>query len=206
MAVEPNRYERRSIRLKNYDYHQPNAYFVTICTLNRFHLFGEINDGEMWLSSVGEMINTIWFEIPIYYPNVDIDAFVIMPNHIHGIIILLENHTVGAVPCDRPKPGQPQGVAPTLSLPEVLHRFKSLTTKRYIDGVKYSGWPPFPGRLWQRNYWEHVIRNRRTLEAVRRYIMHNPMRWDMDRYNADAIGLDPLAKQLWRTLQTSNKS
>jgi len=110
MAAGPNRRERRSIRLKNYDHTQPGAYFVTICTLNRIHLFGEIIDGEMWLNPAGEMGKTIWHEIPLQYPYVEIDAFVIMPNHIHGIISIIENHSVGAVPCDRPKLGNHRGL------------------------------------------------------------------------------------------------
>jgi len=206
LVYDPIRHNRRSIRLKDYDYTKPGAYFVTICTMNLIHQFGEVIDGEISLSSAGEMVEATWHEIPPHYPHVEIDTFVIMPNHIHGIIILLEDDPVGAVPCDRPKAGQPQGVAPTLSLPEVIHRFKSLTTERYIDGVKYSGWPPFPGHLWQRNYWEHIIRNHRVLDAVRRYIKQNPMRWDMDRYNANAIGLDQLAEQLWKTLKASTRS
>ncbi len=114
MTYDSNRHNRQSIRLKDYDYTQPGAYFVTICTVNRIHLFGEIVDDEMVLNPAGEMVKVIWDEIPQHYPNVKIDAFVIMPNHIHGIIILIGNDAVGAVPCDRPKEGQPQGVAPTV--------------------------------------------------------------------------------------------
>jgi putative transposase len=107
MAGDLNPHDRRSIRLKNYDYTQSGAYFVTICTINRIHLFGEIIDGEMSLNPAGGMVKTIWHEIPAHYSYVEIDAFVIMPNHIHRIIILLENHSVGAVKGDRPKSGKP---------------------------------------------------------------------------------------------------
>ncbi len=75
-----------------------------------------------------------------------------------------------------------------------------MTTKRYVDGVKYSDWPPYIKRLWQRNYWEHIIRNERALDAVRRYIADNPQRWDLDRCNAKACGADRLAKGLWQTI------
>jgi len=129
---------------------------------------------------------------PNIIQGVEIDAFVVMPNHIHGVIIL-----AGAGPCACPvlgQPrgiGQPQGVAPTLSLPDVVHRFKTMTTKRYADGVEQCGWRPFPGRLWQRNYYEHIIRNEGDLKAIRRYIACNPLRWHLDRENARAIGTDP---------------
>jgi putative transposase len=146
------------------------------------------------------MVNDVWHEIPTHYSGIEIDAFVIMPNHIHGIIILIEDPPVGADPCVRPKSGQPQGVASTLSLPEAVHRFTTKTTKRYVDGVKYSDWPPYIKRLWQRNYWEHVIRSERALDAVRRYIAENPQRWDLDRCNAKACGADRLAKGLWQTI------
>ena len=145
----------------------------------------------MVLNDAGIMIQTVWQEIPNHYPGVNVDAFVVMPNHIHGIIIL-----VGAGPCACPNsgpcagPGQPQGVAPTLSLPDVVHRFKTMTTKRYAVGVKQHGWQPFPGRLWQRNYYEHIIRDDESLNRIRQYIAENPLRWYLDRENPNAIGVD----------------
>ena len=226
---------RRSIRLKGYDYSRAGAYFVTICVQNRECLLGKIvgagpcacpNSGpcacpnsdpractQMVLNDAGIMIQTVWQEIPNHYPGVNVDAFVVMPNHIHGIIIL-----VGAGPCACPDsgqpmvgatprgrsdnghpvvgagpcacPGQPQGVAPTLSLPDVVHRFKTMTTKRYAVGVKQHGWQPFPGRLWQRNYYEHIIRDDESLNRIRQYIAENPLRWYLDRENPNAIGVD----------------
>jgi len=196
---------RRSIRLKGYDYSRAGAYFVTICVQNRECLFGKIVGAgpcacpnsdpractQMVLNDAGIMIQTVWQEIPNHYPGVNVDAFVVMPNHIHGIIIL-----VGAGPRACPdsgpcaRPGQPQGVAPTLSLPDVVHRFKTMTTKRYAVGVKQHGWQPFPGRLWQRNYYEHIIRDDESLNRIRQYIAENPLRWYLDRENPNAIGVD----------------
>jgi REP element-mobilizing transposase RayT len=177
---------RRSIRLRGYDYSQAGAYFITICTQNRLCLFGEIVDGGMRLNAAGKMVKTVWDEIPAYYPSIDIDEFIVMPNHIHGIVSI-----VGAAPRGRPDPrgcGQAQGPAPTggpastrLSLPDVVHRFKTMTTKRYVDGVKRNDWPPFPGNLWQRNYWEHVVRNESELNRIREYIRHNPAKWQLDK-------------------------
>ncbi|MEA3359178.1 MAG: transposase [Thermodesulfobacteriota bacterium] len=167
---------RQSIRLRGYDYSQSGAYFVTICTQNKKCFFGNMVNDEMVLNDAGRMINMIWDELPFNYPGVNIDEFQIMPNHVHGIIIL-DN-------------GQPRGVAPTaaagLSLPDVVHRFKSLTTARYIRGVKQNQWPPFPGKLWQRNYYEHIVRDENELNEIRRYIRDNPRKWDLDRENPNA--------------------
>ncbi|MCI5195684.1 MAG: transposase [Candidatus Electrothrix sp. AW5] len=155
---------------------------------------------EISLTDAGRMVQTIWDEIPDHYPGVDIDEFRVMPNHIHGIVVL-SNPVVGADPCVRPDcrvrlyippsrqnhQGQARGPAPTepLSLPDVVQRYKSLTTNRYIDGVKQHGWPPFPGKLWQRNYWDHVIRNKTELHRIREYIRTNPARWQEDALHPD---------------------
>ena len=135
----------------------------------------------MRLNDAGRMIQTVWDEIPIHYPGIGINEFVVMPNHIHGLIML-----VGAGPRACPSLAQPR-VAPTpLSLPDVVHRFKTMTTKRYTDGVKQHGWAPFPAKLWQRNYWEHVIRNDLDLHEIREYIQNNPLKWELDSlYAAD---------------------
>jgi len=149
----------------------------------------------MVLNEAGQMVQIVWDKIPEHYLGIEKDEFVVMPNHIHGIIII-----VGVAPCGRPNNGrvhpvlrQPRGVAPTLSLPDVVHRFKTMTTKRYADGVKQNGWPPFPGRLWQRNYYEHIIRlsasgyaqadNENELDRIQKYIKNNPIKWDVDREN-----------------------
>jgi len=176
---------RRSIRLQGYNYANAVAYFVTICTQNRDCLFGNIIDGTICLNESGEMIQTVWDEIPDHYCGIEVDEFAIMPNHIHGIIVI-----VGAGPCACPdvplkKNGQPQGVAPTrLSLPDVVHRFKTLTTKRYTDGVKNQGWRPFARTLWQRNYWEHIIRSENDIYLTREYIHNNPAQWELDELYA----------------------
>ena len=146
----------------------------------------------MKLNAAGEMVLEVWNDLPKHYAGVQIDAFVVMPDHIHGIVILqpvdLENPTdVGAGPRARPgqadanaRAGQTQGSAPTvsdtLSLPDVVQRFKSLTTHRYLQGVRESGWPAFEKRFWQRNYWDRIIRNAGELEATRSYIAQNPLR------------------------------
>ena len=134
----------------------------------------------------------VWNELPVHYANVVTDAFMVMPNHVHGIIVLTDG-TVGAAPRGRPcvpvsrdrpdKFGQEQGPAPTMSLPDVVHRFKTMTTKRYTDGVKKSKWPPFDKRLWQRGYYEHVIWRTDKMNRIREYVLNNPIRWEFDREN-----------------------
>lgn len=196
----PLRGNRRSIRLRGYDYSQAGAYFVTICTQDRQCLFGDVVDDQMRLNDAGRMVRLVWNEMPAFYAGVTPDAFVVMPNHIHGIIVL-----VGAAPRGRPvsgqaQDGQAQGPAPTLTLADVVQRFKTMTTKRYADAVKQSGWFPFPGRLWQRNYYEHVIRNDEELNRIREYITNNPLQWALDRENPMAGGSRTAATMLgWET-------
>jgi len=167
---------RRSIRLRGYDYSRAGAYFVTICTQNRQRLFGEIVDGKMRLNDAGEMVRVVWNEIPNHYPGIDADEFAIMPNHIHGIVVIAPATTTG----------QPRGVAPTgLTLPDVVHRLKTMTTKCYTDGVKQHDWPAFPGKLWQRNYWEHIVRDEPELHRICEYIQNNPAQWELDKLFVD---------------------
>ncbi len=175
---------RRSIRLSGYDYSFPGAYFVTLCAQDRACLFGYIKEGTMFENDAGRMIRSVWEDIPIRYPGTDIDAFQVMPNHIHGIILL---QNVGAGPCACPNDeGRPQGVAPTISLSDIVGRFKSMTTKRYIDGVRCNGWRPFDGKVWQRNYWEHIVRNEDALNDIHEYITGNPAEWERDELYRDS--------------------
>lgn len=184
MRFDPDVHHRRSIRLRSFDYASAGAYFVTVVTQGRECLFGDVVGGVMVLNDRGRMVWDVWQDIPQRYPGVDTDAFVVMPNHIHGVVVVTD---VGAGPraCPGHGPdvdaGQPQGVAPTrLALPDVVHRLKSLTTARYRHGVTAFYWPAFPGRLWQRNYWEHIIRDEDELERIRQYITDNPVHWNDD--------------------------
>jgi REP element-mobilizing transposase RayT len=167
MVFDPDRHHRRSIRLRGYDYSRAGAYFVTICVQDRTRLFGEIADGSMHLNDAGRTVRAVWEEIPAFYPGVGIDHFIVMPDHFHGIIVLLSTIIVGAV-----------GAGPRAcpNLPDVIRRFKTKKTKRYYDGVKGSGLPAIRGRLWQRNYYERIVRNQRALDRIRQYIDQNPQR------------------------------
>ena len=183
----PEVHHRRSLRLQGYDYTRAGAYFITICIQHRECLFGEMINDQMHLNQPGRMILSIWDELPQHYAGVDIDAFVIMPNHIHGIIVLIDSNARPQEVLQPTKKGQPQRVAPTMSLSDVVHRFKSLATTRYRQGVISKDWQPFPGKLWQRNYYERVIRSEKELHQIREYIAANPIRWAEDENNPALI-------------------
>ena len=140
----------------------------------------------MLLNDAGRMVTDTWHQIPQHYAGIELDIFQIMPNHIHGIIVI---NPVGVGPCAHPHPrienGQAQGPVPTgsLSVSNVIERFKSLTTARYIEGVKNTGWPSFPGKLWQRSYHDRIIRKEAELNKIRTYICNNPAQWDSDENN-----------------------
>ena len=143
----------------------------------------------MKLNDAGKMVNEIWKEIPQYYQYIEIGEHIVMPNHLHGIIIL-NTDNVRAPPCGRPlknpENGQAQGPAPTggrLSLGDVTGQFKSMTMYRYILGVRNHQWKPFPKKLCHRNYYEHIIRNENDLNEIREYIINNPLKWELDKDN-----------------------
>lgn len=191
MTYNPNIHHRRSIRLKEYDYSQNGAYFVTICVQNRECLFGEIVDGEMVLNDAGEIIKTEWEKLPQQFSNIELDVFAVMPNHFHGIVMIQNENNVG-VPLvgtqndgqPQLQTGQPQGIAPTgkNTIGDIIGAFKSLTTNEYIHGVKTKKFPPFEKRIWQRNYHEHIIRNEKSLETIQNYIINNPVKWQDDKF------------------------
>ncbi len=192
MAFDPNIRHRRSIRLKDYDYSQPGAYFVTLCTHTRECLFGQIADDVMVMNDAGRMIERWWRELPNKYPVVDMDNYMIMPNHFHGIIAIVGAALRGCPQEQYPvNGGQPHGVAPTLG--DMIDWFKTMTTNDYIRGVKHHQWRPFTGRFWQRNYYEHIIRDEHDLGTIREYITNNPARWERDDYNPAFVwaGLKP---------------
>ena len=183
MDSNPENHHRRSTRLKEYDYSQAGAYFVTVCAKDRECLFGDIVDGEMRLNDAGFMIQKWWHESANKFKNIELDESVIMPNHFHGIIVI-----VGAALCGRPdnnvqplRKGQPHRVAPTLG--NIVDWFKTMSTNEYIRNIRQYNWPPFNSKLWQRNYYEHVIRNDADLDRIRRYIAENPMKWGDDEDN-----------------------
>lgn len=164
--IDPERW-RKPTRLRGYDYRTPALYHVVITTQGNICRFGEVRDGVMAPNDIGAMITEIWEAIPLTFPQVSLDASVIMPNHLHGIVFI------------EPGPDDMPGV----SLGDIMKWFKAITTTRYSRGVHDLGWPPYDRRLWHRNYYDHIVRDDRDLERIRAYIEANPARWSTDRFH-----------------------
>ncbi len=195
----PHKHHRRSIRLKGYDYSQAGLYFVTICVQNRKCLFGEISDGKMNLNDAGKTIENEWLKLTNRFHNIKLHEFMVMPNHFHAILEIVGATLVVAqnTPITQKdntansEKGQPQGIAPTIvptiaptkTLGDMVGAFESIVTVKYIRGVKNNNWQPFDGKLWQRNYWEHIIRNENEYKRIAQYIIDNPMKWENDKLN-----------------------
>jgi putative transposase len=241
LKFDPRQHHRRSIRLKGYDYTQPGAYFVTLCAWRRECLFGELLEGVVRLNPVGKIVETEWKRLPRQFPNIRLDAFVIMPNHIHGIIVIIESvratlsptpgtssisqpfpnqseetHDGSPLPQSSESPGSPPLFAPPVrathipapvasstaspmpidplgdharsplhashpkglpsgSLGAVMGQFKSRATKRIWALPEYANTP-----IWQRNYYEHIIRDETAWCRITKYIRHNPLNWQAD--------------------------
>jgi REP element-mobilizing transposase RayT len=187
MKYDRFKHHRRSIRLKHFDYASAGAYFVNVVVNGHLCLLGEIVEDAMRLNEAGRMVDRWWTALPTRFANVQLDAYIIMPNHVHGIIVLTE---AGAATLGRPyaMDGQieenGQGTEPeTTDLMGCVGWFKTMSTNAYIRGVHEHGWEPFARHFWQRNYWERIIRNQRALENIRRYIELNPIKWANDPDN-----------------------
>ena len=190
MPYDPLKHHRHSIRLKGYDYSQAGLYFITICVQHRLCLFGDIPVGAipcgrpdsidsingidgidgidkgrpqgspLRLNDAGKMVEYEWLKLPERFPNIRLHEYVIMPNHFHAILQICDksNKTVG----------------------NMIGAFQSIVTVEYTHGVKQQNWRPFPGKLWQRDYWEHIIRDQREYDNIANYILNNPFLWDRD--------------------------
>lgn len=190
MHYDPLKHHRRSVRLKGYDYAQAGAYYVTLVTRNRDCLFGDIVDGEMHLNDIGRIVGEEWLRTAEVRPAVELDEFIVMPNHVHGIIVIADarcamgRDTVprrGAAPL---RPYHPQhNVRPNVqsnSLGAIVRSFKSATTY-HINALRDTRGVS----VWQRNYYEHIIRRERELDRIREYIINNPPNWVMDENNVN---------------------
>ncbi|BBC26324.1 transposase [Pseudanabaena sp. ABRG5-3] len=243
MKYDREKHHRRSIRLKGYDYSSVGSYFITICTFQRECLFGTISDGEMRLNQYGKIVHSHWQNLPKYYPRLELDEFVIMPNHIHGILFLIDNddismnhdNSVGAGLADnfslenqnsfsKPAPTNgladdfafknkdlpdgagladnfalnaesinktrpyktsiPTETAPTKNFttennygsPEIIRGFKTFFARR-VNQIRHTSGIP----VWQRNYYDHIIRDETSLKKIRQYIQTNPRLWQVDQ-------------------------
>lgn len=165
---------RRSIRLPHYDYAQRGVYFITLCVQHRRSLFGDVIDGSMVLKNLGEIVATEWRRTSEIRPNIVVDEFVVMPNHLHGLIVM--------EPLRRGVSHTPGGKfrSPAQTVGAIVRGFKGSTT-RLINELQGT-----PGvMLWQRNYYEHIVRDDRELQRIREYIANNPAQWALDRENPE---------------------
>ena len=197
MPYDSQTHHRRSIRKRGYDYALPGWYFVTLCTEGKKHAFGCIIEWCMELNDAGRMVADVWKRLPLRFPTLIVDEFVVMPNHFHAIFQL-----AGAPPS--PRSGQAlvgarggdnvgaplvgalrkrAGTSPAPTVGQIVGTYKSLTANQYLQGGRQSAWLSMPEGLWQRNYYEHIIRNDRELEITRVYVRENPARWDTDQEN-----------------------
>jgi REP element-mobilizing transposase RayT len=186
MKYDPDRHHRQSIRLRGYDYTQAGAYFVTIVVRDRECLLGDIVDEEMRLNDYGRVVAAEWQKIPARFPHMTADASIVMPNHLHGIIVIGDG--VGAKhPLTIPNaplhlsadasPLRPMGTTPG-SLGAIVQNFKSTST-RQVNALRHT--PGLP--LWQRNYFERIVRDGHELNRIREYIINNPLKWALDAEN-----------------------
>lgn len=199
---DTTRRHRRLLRLKDYDYSQAGAYYVTVVTQARVCLFGGIINGEMQLNEAGCLVQRAWNDLPNHYANASLGAFVIMPNHVHGVIVLSDMEgwatqagRTGLRPAPTPAP-TPASIRASASitaraevrpskihaLPEIIRAFKSFSARRINENRNNIG-----GSIWQRNYYEHVIRNEEELNGICEYIAANPQNWEEDGENIACI-------------------
>jgi putative transposase len=172
---DSNQTSRRPLRLKEYDYSQGGAYFVTVCAKHRKMLFGDIVEEGMRLSPFGLVVKECWQDLPRHYHSLELDAFIVMPNHVHGIFMITGNPNVGAGL-------KPAPTSKRHALPEIVRALKPFSSRRINEIRRTPGTP-----VWQRNYYEHVIRNEIDLEDTREYIQNNPLKWLEDENHPSNI-------------------
>ena len=180
--------ERKRIRLKSYDYSQDGYYFVTICAENGKEWFGKVEKGEMILNQYGKIANQCWDDLPNHYLNCSLDIFVIMPNHIHGIIVINNDNTVG----NGLKP------FPTHGLSEMIRGFKTFSSRKINGEIKSDN-----KFQWQKSFYDHVIRNEKSLHNLRHYITFNSLKWELDienRRNVNRGSLKTGCKEYYRSI------
>ena len=194
MPYNPNKHRRRSIRMHEYDYSKEGLYFITICVKDKECLFGRIQNGELELNEAGKIMDEQWLMISNRFPNTVLHEYIVMPNHFHAIIEITEktisdNESLTDAPVgvtlavtQAKHKGQPQGLPlqNAKRLGDIVGAYKSITTDEYINNVKCNNWPPFNKKLFQRNYYEHIIRNKESYEKIRNYILNHPASWEDD--------------------------
>jgi putative transposase len=191
MNVDQRTFFRQHARMKGFDYHSSHAYFVTICTGQRACVFGEVVKDEVRLSRCGIIASECWLAIPEHHPHVELDAFVVMPNHVHGLLLFAGDVCEATATSELPvaaTPASPRAHGPSAgSLSAVIGSFKSAVS-RQINRMR----PGSAKDLWQTNFYEHVVRNDRAHDRIRDYIFSNPQRWADDEENPNGTGRDNL--------------
>ena len=193
MKYNPAIHHRRSIRLKGYDYSQAGLYFVTICVQNRQCVFGKIVDNEMILNENGQIAYNEWMKTPDIRSNVQLDAFVVMPNHVHGILLITNvGRGVSHTPDVLHTPDNETGVCtpddnrgvctPILGVCDTPLRSPSGTVGAIVRGYKSAVSKQIGYSVWQRNYWEHIIRDEQSYQNIANYIANNPVKWGKDKF------------------------
>ena len=199
----PTIHDRRSIRLKGYDYSQTGLYFITICCDNKICRFGKIVDNEMFLNDYGNIAFEEWAKTPSLRPQVELDVFIVMPNHIHAILKINDKPSMGELPSpnnttiddkhyeindrrgvlhtpyitidDKPRESNTPPRSPSQTLGAIVRGYKSSVTKQL-------GLMGFKGKLWQGNYYEHIIRNEPSYQTLAEYVINNPLKWTDDKF------------------------
>ncbi|MDR2065735.1 MAG: transposase [Prevotellaceae bacterium] len=210
MPYDPNIHHRHSIRLKGYDYSQEGLYFITVCCKNKVCRFGKIENGEMILNDTGKIAQQCWLEIPQHFPHAELHEYVVMPNHIHGIVELVGAKNFSPL---SPSPSPSFSPASTLCANDNMDakinnmgaknntmdaknnnmgakNFSPLhgpsrTIGSIIRGFKIGVTKQLDGSIWQRNYYEHIIRNERSYQNISNYIIHNPEKWQNDKFYSE---------------------
>ena len=172
MALFKNKYRIESTRLKGWDYAAAGWYFVTICTRGREHFFGQVVEADVQLTDIGDIGSQYWYDIPKHFPSADVDEFVVMPNHVHGIVVIkhsVETPHVASLPA-----GNKFGPLKPGSLSKIVQAYKAAVTRwcRQNNHLEFD---------WQPRFYDHVVRDEKTLKAIRQYIAANPAKWEFDR-------------------------
>ena len=196
--------KRRSIRIEGYDYAGAGSYFVTICTRKQSFLFGEVVSGKMITNEIGDIVEEEWIRTLTIRRNVKLDVHIVMPNHIHGIITIVSNERRGVLHTPSALSAPSELHAPNASLHRppgslgaIISGFKAASTRSINEIGRIRGSSKGVS-IWQRNYYEHVIRDERELDIIREYIVNNPAKWMFDRENPDSIGKQPLDDLLYK--------
>lgn len=178
------------MRLSQYDYSKNGYYFVTICNKDRTCCFGDVVNGDMVLNNAGTMVDDMWNRLSKKFDHISIDHYIIMPKHIHGIIIIGSGNTTGehmGSPLHHDGTNANVGADPracpnekTMGMSQIIQWFKTMTTNKYMHGVRAYDWKPFDKKLWQRSFYDHIIRNECELNKICEYIINNPGEWEND--------------------------